>query len=92
MVRTHMGYHDNSYGCVFQQEDDKGNVGHPFRHLKHDEGLLHLHPDCCNAMFSRSARPAVRSPLPDWHTILDVLLLHVVCCMPTAGYSPLSLV
>ena len=26
VVRTHMGYNDNSYGCVFQQEDDKGNV------------------------------------------------------------------
>ena len=24
-----MGYHDNSYGCVFQQEDDKGNVSPP---------------------------------------------------------------
>lgn len=28
VVRTHMGAQDNSYGCVFQREDEAGKVSY----------------------------------------------------------------
>jgi len=36
VVRTHMGAQDNSYGCVFQREDEAGKVSYipqPFSSL-----------------------------------------------------------
>ena len=90
MVRTHMGYHDNSYGCVFQQEDDKGNVGPLFGHQTHGSCLGHLQPDCCNTVVGliELVQLSDVSLLPVLQADLSVLRLHAVCCAPAARHGP----
>lgn len=50
LVRTHMGSDDESYSCIFQQEDSQGNKG-----VKLDK----VHPPCCKTPASIASGSAV---------------------------------
>ncbi len=73
LVRTHMGSDDESYSCIFQQEDSEGNKG-----VKLDK----VHPPCCRIPASIASGSAVsnsphfeRSDLlkaPMQHACIDV--------------------